>query len=493
MIAYKNQSIIFLSLFIGLFITGCKDKWEDHIKIQDPILTENLLGQITKNPDLSKFAEYLTKTGYDQVVASSKTFTIWAPTNLALQNLDPAIVNDTAKLKPFVANHISNQSYFTNMPNPSLMIRTLNGKNITFTKTKFEEANITVADRYVGNGVLHTIDLAILPKLNSWEYLNNSMISLQQTFLKSLNYVYRDSSRAEVIGIDPKTGRPILKEGSGYFPRNYFLQRAADISNEDVKYTFVILTDAAFTAEKEKLAKYFTVNNPLATPERNTFVSDSITNWNVVKDLAFKGDYTAATLPDTLTSNDSTRIHLDKGAILESHKVSNGVVLVMNRIDYPMSRKIKPVIIQGEYYVSNYGSNGTRSTITRRNPFTNVDFSEIYFYNTLVASYWIKYQPTLNTLTYKVYWVAVRDFNTTAVAPAVPVMFSQRLAFGTTALLPAFPYKQVDILNYNEVYLGDYTVGSYGILDTFLVGATTTANGTNSLVLDYIKMVPVIN
>lgn len=493
MIAFKNQSIIFLSLLIGLFLSGCKDKLEDYIKIQDPILAQNLLMQIRQNPDLSKFAEYLNKTGFDVVVASSKTFTIWAPTNLALQSLDPSIPADTAKLRQFVANHISNQSFFTSMPNPMLVIKTLNGKNASFTKTKFEEANITVADRYVGNGVLHTIDLAIITKLNAWEYLKSTTASLQRTYLQSLNYTYRDSSRAEVIGIDPKTGIPILKEGTGYFQTNAFLQRAADVSNEDIKFTFVILTDAAFSTEKTKLSKYFAVNNPLATPERNAFVSDSTTNWNIVKDLAFKGDYTIATLPDTLTSNDSTRIHLDKSAILETHKVSNGVVFVMNRVDYRMSRKIKPVVIEGEYYVSNYGNNGTRSTITRRNPFTNVDFREIYFYNTGVASYWIKYQPILNTVTYKVYWVAVRDFNTTAVAPAVPVMFSQRLAFGTTALLPAFPYKQVDILNYNEVYLGDYTVGSYGNLDTFLVGATTTGNGTNSLVLDYIKMVPVIN
>jgi uncharacterized surface protein with fasciclin (FAS1) repeats len=493
MIAYKKQSVIFLALLLGLFLPGCKDKWEEHIQIQDPVLAENLLGQISKNPDLTKFAEYLNKTGYDQVVASSKTFTIWAPTNASMQNLDPVIVNDTARLRQFVANHISNQSYFTSTPNPSLIIRTLNGKNILFTKNNFEEAKITVADRYVGNGVLHTIDMAVIPKPNGWEYLNNSASSAQKTFMQSLNYTYRDSSRAVITGIDPKTGIPILQPGSGYFSGNYFLQRTADLSNEDVKYTFVVLTDGAFSAEKAKISRYFMVNNPLATAERNAFVSDSITNWNVVKDLAFKGDYTIASLPDTLTSTDSTKIHLDKSAILETHKVSNGVVFVMNRIDYPMVRKIKPVIIEGENYVSNYGNNGTRSTITRRNPFTNTDFREIYFYNTLVASYWIKYQPTVNTVTYKVYWVAVRDFNTTAVPPAVPVMFSQRLAFGTTALLPAFPYKVVDILNYNEIYIGDYTVSSYGKLDTFLVGATTTANGTNSLVLDYIKMVPVIN
>jgi hypothetical protein len=72
-------------------------------------------------------------------------------------------------------------------------------------------------------------------------------------------------------------------------------------------------------------------------------------------------------------------------------------------------------------------------------------------------------------------------------------MFSQRVAFGTTALLPALPYKQVDILNYNEIYLGDYTATGYGKVHTFLVSAASTTNGANTLVLDYIKMVPVIN
>ncbi len=493
MIAFKNQIIIFLSVFIGIFLYSCKDKWEDHIKIQDSMLAVNLLDQITANPDLSKFAEYLKKTGYDQVVASSRTFTIWAPTNAALQSLDQTIANDTAKLRQLVANHISNQSYFTSMPSPVLMIRTLNGKNISFTKTKFEEANIKVADRYVGNGVLHTIDLAILPKNNGWEYLNNSVSSAQKAFLKSLDYSYRDSSKAEVTGIDPATGIPILKPGSGFFQKNYFLQRVADLSNEDAQFTFVMLTDAAFTSEKTKLSKYYAVNDPAATPARNAFVSDSITNWNIVKDLVFRGSFTADILPDSLISNDSTKIHLDKSAILETRKISNGVVYVVNRIDYKLSGKIKPVIIQGENYAGIYGNNGTRSTITRRNPNTNVDFREIYFYNSGVASYWIKYQPILNNVTYKVYWVAVRDFNTTAVLPAVPLLFSQRLAFGTTALLPAFPYKQVELLNYNEVYLGDYTVTSYGRLDTFLVSAASTGNGTNTLVLDYIKMIPVLN
>ena len=63
MIAFKNKYIIFLSLFIGLFLSGCKDKWDDHNKIQDPIIAVNLLTQIKLNPDLTKFADLLNKTG----------------------------------------------------------------------------------------------------------------------------------------------------------------------------------------------------------------------------------------------------------------------------------------------------------------------------------------------------------------------------------------------------------------------------------------------
>lgn len=499
----KYRQIILLSLFIAILFASCKDKWEDHNKIQDPVLAENLLLEIQKNPDLSTFAEYLKQTGYDEVVASSKTFTIWAPTNEALQNLDQSIVNDAVLLKQFVGNHISYQSYLTRSANPVLTIRTLNGKNILFTKTTFEEANIIAADQFVGNGVLHIIDMAIIPKLNAWEYLNNTATSLQKTFLESQNYIYRDLTQAEITGIDPKTGNPIYKEGTGYFPGNYFLERTSDISNEDEKYTFVILTDAAFTAEKAKLSKYFKIINPLVTPERNAFLTDSLTNWYIVKDLVLKGDFTIGNLPDTLTSFDSVKIHLDAGAIVETHKVSNGVVYLMNSIDYKMSGKINPVIIQGENYVpyskatplplpSYINNNGTRSTNTRRNPYTNEVFREIYFRDHSTASYWIHYLPTVNAVTYKVYWVAVRDFNTTATPPAVPVMFSQRVTFGNRTLV-TLPYKQVDILNYNEVYLGDYTATSYGELDTFLVSFTSATNELNSLVLDYIKMVPVIN
>lgn len=498
MTAIKNKHTIFLLILILLGFSGCKDKWEDHNQVGNPVLNQNLLEMINQNSDLSTFAGYLRSTGYDEVIASSKTFTVWAPVNSALENLDPGIVSDDSLLKQFVANHISNQAYMTRNANPLLTIRTLNGKNILFTKTKFEEAGITTPDLYGRNGVLHVIDAAVPVKDNAWQYLNDYATTVQKTFLLSQNYTYRDLSRAEITGIDPNTGNPIYKEGTGYFNSNLFLENVADLSNEDGKFTFVILTDAALTAEIAKVKPYFTVNISGLTPERNAFLTDSITKWMIMKDLVFVGDYTDDNLPDTLVSYDSVKVHLNPAAIVESHKVSNGVVYIMNSLEYRMKDKLKPVIIEGENYVPNtlvtpavsyMNTSGTRSVRTRKNPYTNQNFTEIYFYNHGTSGYWIHYLPTLNSgVTYNVYWVAVRDFNTTGTI----TYFTQRVAFGTTALISTLPYKQVDLLNYNEIYVGTYTSTVYGPQHAFLVAFTSTNNSLNSLVLDYIKMVPVI-
>lgn len=495
MISIKKRYRILLFLVTVLVLSGCNDKWDDHNKILDPSLKENLLTVIQGNSNLSAFAGYLAETGYDEVISSSKMFTVWAPTNAALSGLDASIVNDDSLLKQFVANHISNQAYLTRNATPVLTIRTLNGKNILFSPSKFEEANLTETDRLASNGVLHVVDMAITPKKNVWEFLENSAATLQKTFLLSQNWTDRDLEQAEITGIDPKTGEPIYKEGTGYFERNRFLDGIADLSNEDARYTFIMLTDAAFAAEKARLAPFYTVNIATNTAARNAELTDSLTTWYLLKDMVLLGDYSVENLPDTLFSPDSVKMHIDPAAIVETHLVSNGIVYVMSSLSYRMSDKIRPVIIEGESYVPYTGvipnvsyrtTGGTRTNRDRFNPVTGKNFREIYFYNHGTSEYWVHYLPTLNSVKYKVYWVAVRDFNTTGTV----TLFSQRFTFKTPT--PAtLPYTQVPLLNYNEVYLGEYTVTGYGPTDAFLVSFNSTNNTLNSVVLDYVKLVPV--
>src|SRR5438128_3823564 len=153
---YLKTTFLWVGLFALCFL-GCK-KWEDHNKIENQDLTKTLADEISQNTNLSKFYEYMKKTGLDKELASSKTYTVWAPVNDALQSLDPAIVADTSRLRQFVANHISYQTYFTRDAQSPLRVPMLNGKRVTFTNTKFDDATITIADKYVSNGVLQVID-----------------------------------------------------------------------------------------------------------------------------------------------------------------------------------------------------------------------------------------------------------------------------------------------------------------------------------------------
>src|SRR4029079_4708903 len=126
------KTILSWIFFFALCQAGCK-KWEDHSKIENQDLNKNLLDAINQRSNLSKFYEYLVKTGLDKELSSSKTYTVWAPVNDALQSLDPAIVFDSVKLRAFIGNHIALEAYLKSNTTQTVRVGMLNGKRVAFT------------------------------------------------------------------------------------------------------------------------------------------------------------------------------------------------------------------------------------------------------------------------------------------------------------------------------------------------------------------------
>jgi hypothetical protein len=130
---------------------------------------------------------------------------------------------------------------------------------------------------------------------------------------------------------------------------------------------------------------------------------------------------------------------------------------------------------------------------TRLNPL-NVQFVDMFVYNHGISALSAQYVARrLPSVKYKVYWVVPND--TLRLNGVVnPVVFNQRLAMGArgTNFLPATPATgmAVPINTYTEAYLGDYEQMAYGNLDMFLTANASTGAGTNSLNLDYIKLIP---
>ena len=498
MTIYKTKPFLLVLLIVAIAVAGCKKAWDDHNSIDLPQLDQTLYQYISADPNLSTFTGYLAKTGYDKVLGSSKSFTVWAPDNDALKNLDPAVVNNAEALKRFVGNHIADQGYFTSSPQPSLIIRAMNGKNVTFTKTNFEQSTITQADVYVKNGVLHKVNAASLPKQNAWEFLQNSGVATaQKDFIKGLEFMDLDTSKGVLLYKDPVTQKGVYQEGTTFkVLRNKYFQRVADISSEDSLMTYIILNNVAFEAEKLKMAQYHKQVDPL--------MSDTLTKWSVVKDLVVNKVYQINNLPDSLTTVTGVKIHLDKNAIVETRLLSNGIAYVVNKIDYKlMENKIPTIVLQGET-VDSLRVPSAPTTRIKQDPngirFTDLQTGSIT--SSPTPLYYFRYKTKVNAVKYEVYWRAVNDVLTTPIS--MKIDFSTTRAFTTLPVLPTVGYYAVPSIiglatasqaykdAYKEVYLGTYTANEYGDLYLFLassLGATSTL--PTALSLDYIKLKPV--
>jgi regulatory protein YycI of two-component signal transduction system YycFG len=491
------KTTLLCTFFFTFFLAGCK-KWDDHTKLTNQDLSKNLSEEISQHSNLSKFFEYLKKTGLDKELSSSKTYTVWAPTNDALQTVDASVVADTAKLKIFLSNHIALGSYFKSDAQQAIRVAMLNGKRATFSGNKFDDATVTEADKYVGNGVLHVIDKIAPVYPNAWELQDNTKTTyLQSAYVLSLTKKVFDPTNAVIDSISTQTGLPVYHPGTDSVLRNSFNTDVYNLQDESKQYTVFILTDAAFNTEIAKLTPYFKTSTTDSTK--------NLASYGVVKDLVVDGYYTIDQLPSVLASKFGAKIPIDKSQIIETRKLSNGVAYVIGGINFDIKDKIPTVIVQGENYRAFYDASGNSVTPRqnnvsavfvryRVNPNNGQQFTDMFVYGHGISGLNALYTANkLPSIKYKVYWVAVDD--TLRLNGNVnPVTFTQKLAMGArgTNLLPTIAplTNNVTPLNYNEVYLGDYVMPSYGNLNMFLTANASTGNGTNSLNLDYIKLVP---
>jgi hypothetical protein len=82
---------------------------------------------------------------------------------------------------------------------------------------------------------------------------------------------------------------------------------------------------------------------------------------------------------------------------------------------------------------------------------------------------------------YKIYWVAPNDVQT--------LTFSQRLAINDPNST-FFAETLVPLKNFNEVLVGEYVVNTCGDATVYIIAANNGVDQTNSINIDYFKLVP---
>lgn len=473
-----------MMLLIGTCLISCKN-WDERLVSSNDALSLTLFDKISGQAELSTFKSLLVKTGYDKVLASSKNYTVWAPTNDALTSLSTAILNDTTALKAFVGNHIAYQTNeVLSTSTQENLVPMLNGKYSAVLGSTFNGIKVVSANTFVGNGILHTIGASstVLPSL--WDFIKANQTQYKQNnAIVSLTRLVFNASKADTAGIDPLTGKQLYKPNTGFEEVNRFTQGVADVRLESKRYTYFLLKDAAFNTETAKISSYYKAGGDTTSVE---------SSFNTVKDLLVEGEYTLETLPTTLTSKFGVKFSIDKAAIQGSVKLSNGTVFILDKINVTIADKYQPIIIEGENWV---GRSSTPATLTAamavvrdlEDPATGRTFKQMSVVGHGTTGFFLRYAITaMPALKYKVYWVAVNDLynSNTATGETATYAMSQRLVMGTSANT-TFPLTTLTAKNYSEVLLGEYTPAQFGTLNMYL-----TANGTGAIALDYIKLVP---
>ena len=407
--AFKIK-IALLAIVSVLLVITCKDPWEEHVKVNENTVEENIIEIIQGKPELLKFYEYLEKTGYDSLLKSSKSFTVWAPSNTALKSLDNYALSDTAKLKSIIGNHISYGKYMYMVPSGVTKVKSLAGKYILldYINGKADSAILSEPwDFPAKNGVIHVIDKALQPSPSVWEIIETTDLCPKHTgYLNSLTRLVFDPEQATQTGVDPFTGLPVYDTLNGLVWKNNFLSEVLDMSDEGTFSTVILITDKVFDQELDKFRKYY-------TPVDST-KGDSVTSWMICRDLVFPGKLGVDEIGDTLISMYNVKVPFNKSSsvLKQTLIASNGIIYVLDDCAIKKEDKILPVLIEAEDTNSVVFTYVTgRTPLTRYRPGASGGYDFIVDDHGANPGYVMYKTGSLCAITYKCYWRAIDDFN----------------------------------------------------------------------------------
>jgi uncharacterized surface protein with fasciclin (FAS1) repeats len=316
-------------LTLALAVVACNDEEiDEHYDQLDSALEVNLKDLIAEDADLSTFYTLLQKTGYDTILTNSQSYTVWAPTNDAFDDVSTDILNDDDLLSELIGNHISRYSYTSNdIGSDGLLVKMFNEKYVQNLITNgvvyFDEAEVIEGDLLSSNGILHKIGDAVSVKSNIWTYLGESGdYSTLVDYMTQYESVVFDASASTITGQN-SLGKDVYD--SVFVTENNFFDVIGDLSDEEQRYSFVALTDEVYTAAYDIYKDYY------QHPIEDTISSN--VNYAIFSNLNFdelSDDQYGTWLANTIGNYG----YIDNGSIDENIQLSNGNVLKMNSFDF---------------------------------------------------------------------------------------------------------------------------------------------------------------
>lgn len=251
---------------VALGLQSCSD-WNDHYVDGS---TDNIAGanttlweQINGRAELSNFAKLLQRVGYDDLLSTDQSFTVWAPANSALDFDKYNVLTDSLLKSEILNNHIA-RGYYRATGDIADRVYLLNKKVLDFKGG----GNYTIGDvpvdsaNLIGkNGILHLLNSGIVEyRPNFYDFFLRTHEDVSAT--DSIGSLFKKYQRYE-IDLDNSVVGPWQDGQRTYLDTVYVESNDlmdelnAKLSTEDSTYTMIIPSDRAWAVAKEKINSYY--------------------------------------------------------------------------------------------------------------------------------------------------------------------------------------------------------------------------------------------
>lgn len=133
---------------------------------------QSLMAVIRNNDQLADFETLVQAAGLADNLDQDGPFTVFAPTNAALANLETVAANADVSVTDILLYHVVNGAYNGSMVANRSTLPTLMGENLNISVNAGsiqlnDSTGFTTTDIQASNGTLHIIDTVLLPPVNS--------------------------------------------------------------------------------------------------------------------------------------------------------------------------------------------------------------------------------------------------------------------------------------------------------------------------------------
>ena len=261
---------LYLFTLLPLF-ASCAD-WDDHFESNTSVLDSQnatLWQNIEQNGNLTQFADLLKRTGYDERLKASQTYTVWAPEDNTFDYQTVLSYSKERMTKEFIENHIARNNYPAS-GEIDKKIYMLNEKLMHFSgNSSYLIQNLLLKQLNIGssNGTLHTINGRMNFLSNIYEALDNLDYPLDSIG----NYIH--SFDEKIINEEKSKKGPVVNGEQTYLDTIYYEHNEllslfdAYINREDSSYTMLLPTDKAWNEALTKIRSYCNYRSTFSSME----------------------------------------------------------------------------------------------------------------------------------------------------------------------------------------------------------------------------------